>query len=128
MSAMVLLMSSILFLAALSIWIWTRKQIESFKKLLSEQSGSVPLIDELSALNAGSIGMGGRFLKLERDLQACTRHIDELQSQIHNNSPYAQAILMAQRGSSLKDIIEVCGLSVNEAQLLIMLHQKSRAA
>ena len=35
---------------------------------------------------------------------------------------------MAQRGNSLKDIIELCGLSVNEAQLLIMLHQKKRVA
>lgn len=128
MSAMVLLMSSVLFLAALSIWIWTRKKIESFHKLLNKQSGSGRLVDELGALNAGSIGMGDRFVKLERDLQACARHIDELQSQIYNNSPYAQAILMAQRGSSLKDLLEVCGLSVNEAQLLLMLHQKKRVA
>ena len=128
MSAMVLMMSWLLFLAALSLWIWTRKRIQSFQKLLTEQSGSGQLSDELSALNAGSIGLGGRFLKLERDLQTYARRIDELQSQIHSNSPYAQAILMAQRGSSLKDLIEVCGLSVNEAQLLLMLHQKKRVA
>ena len=35
---------------------------------------------------------------------------------------------MAQRGSSLEDLFEVCGLSVNEAQLLLMLHQKKRVA
>lgn len=128
MSAMVLMISWALFLGALLTWIWTRKRIESFQKLLSERSDSGQFVDELSALNAGSIGMGDRFLKLEQDLQSCARRIDELQSQIHNNSPYAQAILMAQRGNSLKDIIELCGLSVNEAQLLIMLHQKKRVA
>ncbi|MFW2373081.1 MAG: DUF2802 domain-containing protein [Gammaproteobacteria bacterium] len=128
MSVMVLMMLWLLFLAALSLWIWTRKRIQSFQQLLTERSGSGQLSDELSALNAGSIGMGGRFLKLERELQSCARRIDELQSQIHNNSPYAQAIAMAQRGSSLKDLIEVCGLSVNEAQLLLMLHQKKRVA
>ena len=75
MSAMVLMISWALFLGALLTWIWTRKRIESFQKLLSERSDSGQFVDELSALNAGSIGMGDRFLKLEQDLQVmCSSH------------------------------------------------------
>ncbi|MCW8855124.1 MAG: DUF2802 domain-containing protein, partial [Gammaproteobacteria bacterium] len=119
---------SILFTASLSLWVWTRKRITEFEQQVQKQIHSNHLTDEITALNVGSIGLGGRFLKLEKDLQALSQRIDEMQTQMQSQSPYAQAIHLAQRGSSAEEIVDLCGISFNEAALLVMMHKQDKVA
>ena len=128
MNALVILISSILFTASLSLWVWTRKKITEFEQQAQKQIHSNHLSDEISALNIGSIGLGGRFLKLEKELQALNHRIDEMQTQMQSQSPYAQAIHLAQRGSAAEEIVDLCGISFNEATLLVMMHKQDKAA
>ena len=128
MNALVILIACLVFVFSLSVWVWTRNQIEQFKLQIQQQTFSEYVADQISALNAGWIGMGDRFLKLEKDMQALSSRLDDLQSQLQSNTPYAHAITLAQKGSSADEIMELCGLGLNEAQLLIMLHQKDQAA
>ena len=127
MNALVLLIALVLFIGSLSVLVWTRKRIESFELKLNKQLSS-HVNEEISALNAGSIGLGSRFLKLEKELQSVVSRMDELQLQVQSNTPYAQAIHMAEKGSSAEEMMELCGISQNEAQLLIMMHQRRDAA
>ncbi|MCW9012398.1 MAG: DUF2802 domain-containing protein [Gammaproteobacteria bacterium] len=127
MNALILLIVLVLFAASLSIWVWTRKRIDAFEKTIHQQVTS-HVEDEIKALNAGSIGLGSRFLKLEKELQMISSRMDELQLQLQSNTPYAQAIQLAQKGSSVDEITELCGISQTEAQLLIMMHQHNTKA
>lgn len=128
MNALVILISSILFTASLSLWVWTRKKIMAFEQQAQKQMQSNHLSDEITALNAGSIGLGGRFLKLEKDLHSLVHRIDEMQTQMQSQSPYAQAIQLVQNGSSAEEIVNLCGISFNEASLLVMMHKQDKAA
>ncbi len=127
MNALVLLLSSLLFLCTLSLFVWTRKQIESFRDRLQSSLNNHSVNSELTALNAGSIGLGERFIKLEKELQQLAAEIDEMQSQVKSNSPYAYAIELAQKGYSQESIAELCHISQTEAQLLIVMHQQRAA-
>ncbi len=128
MNVLVLLISTILFAASLSIWMWTRKRLEIFEQQIQQQQKPEQVFDEITALNAGSIGLGGRVLKLEKELQLLAAHLDEIHSQVQSNTPYAHAINLAQKGSTPEDIMELCDISRNEAELLLMMHRKNQAA
>ena len=128
MNALIILFASILFLAAVSIWLWTRKSIASFEQRISELHAATHVVDDISAINAGTIGLGSRFLRLERELQALGGRVDELYTRIQTNTPYAHAIHLAQKGAGVEEIMDLCNISPGEAQLLVMMHKKDRAA
>ena len=128
MNALVILIASLLFVAALALWLATRKRLDEFTLQIHQQLYSEQVIDQITAINAGSIGMGGRFIKLEREMQLLASRLDDLRSQIHSNTPYAHAITLAQKGSSVDEIMELCGISQNEAELLLMMHRANKAA
>ena len=127
MNALVILISSLLFMLSLSLWVNLRQKL----KLLAEDkhaSADTGVQNQLSALNAGSIGLGERLIKIQKEMQALLARVDDLQTQVQTNTPYAQAIQMIQRGDTASDIVEVCNISFNEVQLLIKLHQQDKAA
>ena len=128
MNALVILIACLLFVASLSLWLNTRKRLDEFSLQIHQQLYSEQVIDQISAVNASSIGMGGRFIKLEKEMQMLIARMDDLQSQIQSNTPYAHAITLAQKGSSVEEIMELCGISMNEAELLLMMHRHSKAA
>jgi hypothetical protein len=127
MNALVILLSCLLFIASLAVLFWARRKLLDIELRLQNQYPQ-QFVDEITALNAGSIGLGGRFLKLEKDLQTLATQLDELRSQTQRNTPYAQAIQLAQKGNDAAVIMELCGISDNEAQLIVMMHAKRQAA
>ena len=128
MNALVLLIAVLLFAASLSLWIWTRKRLQEFSLQIHQQVCSEQVFDQISAINAGSIGMGGRFLKLQKEMQMLSARLDDLQSQIHRSTPHAHAVNLAQKGSSAQEIMELCGISLSEAELILMMNRHGRAA
>lgn len=128
MNALVLLISSLLFLMAVALFVWSRKQIQQFQHSIEANTQSQQLSQELTAINAGSIGLGERFIKLEKDMQKVVAQLDEMQSQVQSSSPYAYAIELAQKGYTRDSIAELCHISQTEAQLLVMMHQQKNVA
>jgi len=128
MNALVLLLSSLMLLASLAFFIWTRKQLQSFQQHIQSTIHTNEISSELTALNAGSIGLGERFLKLEKQMQQFSARLDEMSNEVQSNSPYGYAIELAQKGNSAESISELCHISQPEAQLLVMMHQQTRAA
>jgi len=128
MNALVILLSSLLFLMSLALFIWTRKQFQTIQQDILKKLHSNQVSSELTALNAGSIGLGERFIKLEKEMHILAARIDEMSSEVQSNSPYSYAISLAQKGDSAENIAELCHISQTEAQLLVMMHQQSKAA
>ena len=127
MNALVILVSCLLFFSSLVVLLLAHKKVAEIERRLQQQYPQ-HFVDEITALNAGTVGMGGRFLKLEKELQALSTQLDVLRAQTQRNTPYAQAITLAQRGHDVKSIMELCDVAYNEAQLIVMMHATPHAA
>ena len=100
-----------------------------FKKVsLAEADKLAGLQNDIRALTAGAVGVGKKMFSLERD----SRRIQERQNQAEvykdDGRPYNQAIRMARNGTSVDELMSVCELSKNEAELLIMMHRLGKAS
>ena len=116
-----------MFLMSLAFFIYTKKQLASFQQSIQSTIQSSQVSRELTALNAGSFGLGERFVKLEKQMQQLAARIDEVSSEISSSSPYAYAIELAQKATPAESIAELCHISLTEAQLLVMMHHQQAA-
>jgi len=85
---------------------------------------------DLRALCNSAVTVGERIKRAERRLQQLTERQDELglrQDQIDQEDPegraYAQAVKMAQKGARAEELMEMCGLTRGEADLIAMMHR-----
>lgn len=76
-----------------------------------------------------SEALGARMLELEQRVVALEEALDRLRERSdrgaladHREQVYAQAIRMVSRGAAIEDLVSLCGLSRNEAELIAMMH------
>ncbi|MFV2059301.1 MAG: DUF2802 domain-containing protein [Gammaproteobacteria bacterium] len=104
----------------LSFLIKTRKQrIKDFHDI-SE------LRRDLRALTTAAMGVGERVLKVERQQknENSVTNINTVTKLSHNNeSSYEHAIHLVQKGANVNDLVNTCGLSQGEADLVDLLHR-----
>lgn len=119
-----LLLSGSVIIALTGIFAFYRK---SRRQWLIQYRESVTLYRDLRALTAAAVGVGERVLELERR----QRHLAERQDSVDiydaANQPYEQAIRMVQRGAKVSELVDICGLSQGEAELISMLHRMKKA-
>ncbi len=111
-----------------------RKQFQS--QAVTMQS----LQRDLRALANAAVGVGGRVMELERQQRKQPQVVPAQQSvasvqpitpaEVYplSNQPYEQAIQMVHSGASVDDIVNVCGLSRSEAELISMMHRLDKAS
>ncbi|MFK8068207.1 MAG: DUF2802 domain-containing protein [Gammaproteobacteria bacterium] len=63
-------------------------------------------------------GITQRFEKQQKQLKSVTIRQNDIQAMNTNDSNYEQAILLMDKGATVKDLIETCGLSKGEAELM----------
>ena len=130
--SLVLLSASVLFI---SLWVSHRghRQLNGLKKELKQAR------NDLRALTTTSLGIGGRLLEIERRQKRIIEKqknspqpvltsqpvVDIYESA---NQPYDHAIHLAQQGKEVKEIVSVCGISQNEAELIKMMHRLEQAS
>lgn len=114
--------------------------IKRQRKLQELQALSMQSLQrDLRALANAAVGVGGRVLEIERNQRkqpsVVTTHEQPVAAtsapvEFYNtsNQPYEQAIHMAQTGASVSDIVNVCGLSKSEADLVSMMHRLDKAS
>jgi hypothetical protein len=88
------------------------------------------LQNDMRALCNAAVGMGDRVNQMERRLRQLSERQEALglrQDQLNQEDPearsYTQAIKLAHKGAGVDDLIEVCGLSRGEAELVAMMHR-----
>ncbi len=79
------------------------------------------LEQEVRALSAGSIGVGQRLAGVAQELQAALERQAELENRDPGQLPYRQAARLVGLGAGIEDLMESCGLSRGEAELLNLL-------
>lgn len=139
LSASEWLMSSVVVVLVMSLSSIRRQRNLQKDQALSMQS----LQRDLRALANAAVGVGGRVLEIERHqrkspVAAVTQQQTAPQQASYpnapvefyssSNQPYEQAIHMAQTGATVDDIVNVCGLSKSEAELVSMMHRLDKAS
>ena len=129
--SLVLLSSVVLFIA---LWVSHRshRQLNGLKNELKQAR------NDLKALTTTSLGIGGRLLEIERrQRRIVEKQNNEPQSSkpqpvvdIYEsaNQPYDHAIHLAQHGKEVDEIVSICGISQNEAELIKMMHRLEQAS
>lgn len=78
---------------------------------------------QLGALCSASLGAGDHLVKLEYRVQRVVERQDALEMRAGNERPYAQASQLVIKGANIDELVETCGLTRGEAELLVMMQR-----
>ncbi|MDH5778243.1 MAG: DUF2802 domain-containing protein [Gammaproteobacteria bacterium] len=102
--------------------------IRSRRELAGRVKEIVTLQRDIRAITAAAIGVGERVLELERRQKRLTERQDTMDIYDPANQPYEQAIRMVQTGSDVTELVDICGLSESEAELITLMHRLDKTA
>lgn len=94
------------------------KRVEKTERLLDALS------NEVQGACQGSIGVGKRTLQLEKHLYALGERLDEMQNNDPARVSYSEAARLVELGASVDDLMNTCGISRPEAELVSALTTK----
>ena len=119
---MLVISSLVLFVASLLV-LRSRKRLEKHLQEIRD------IQHDIRAITAAAIGVGERVLVLERR----QRRLSEQQEQFVDsydpaNRTYDQAIHMVKNGASSQELMEMCGISESEAELMALMHRLDQTA
>ena len=92
------------------------------EKLSVDRNKVLQLENDLGALCMASAGEGEHVSRLEKQMRSISDRQDALDLRVSTEQPYDRASQLAQDGASVEDIVNSCGLTRAEAELVIMLH------
>jgi len=78
-------------------------------------------------LTTAAVSVGERLLEVERRQRRLAERQEQVDIYDSANQPYEHAIRMVEKGASVEQLVDVCGLSTNEAELLHMMHRFDKA-
>lgn len=82
------------------------------------------LAQKLSEYQQSNIRMGEELLALREQLTQLEHKQQRLEQQDLQTMPYNQANRLVSMGASLDDLMQACGLSRSEAELMLKLHSR----
>ncbi len=83
---------------------------------------------DMQAVCRGAKGMGDTVLELEQKLRHLTERQDSLDLREPSSQVYNHAIRLTHGGASVEELVASCGLSRSEAELLHLLHRRTRGS
>ncbi|MDH5518798.1 MAG: DUF2802 domain-containing protein [Gammaproteobacteria bacterium] len=128
MNALLVLTSISLLLAMVNLHLWHRRKLKSLSISALQPPLSNRMSNDLAALNAGSIGLGERLLKIERNQKLLAQRLEQLELHANGSASYSQAINLVKQGINKQDLMATCELSESEAGLLMMMHKKKSSS
>lgn len=101
-----------------------KKQLSHIKE--SNDSQIKLLRQELTAFNSAAMGIGQRLILAEKKLYGTIEKQQELAENSGDFMHYSQAVDMAEKGADAQQLVDRCGLSENEANLVTLLHDAAQ--
>jgi hypothetical protein len=109
-----------LFLSLMLLWLFAYRQ----KKLAHElEEHLYTLQSDVRALVSAAVGVGEKIFQFEKQMKQIAERQEQLDLSDSSSQPYQQAIKMSQKGASVSELIEICGLTRGEAELIAILHR-----
>ncbi|VAW78102.1 hypothetical protein MNBD_GAMMA14-155 [hydrothermal vent metagenome] len=81
------------------------------------------LEQELAALCNASVGAGEHVLRLEHQMQRINERQNGLEMRAVGDRPYNQASQLVNKGADIEELVDTCGLTLGEAELLVMMQR-----
>ena len=81
------------------------------------------LEQELAALCSASGGAGEHVLRLEQQMQRIIERQNGLEMRSVGDHSYNQASQLVNRGANIDELVDTCGLTRGEAELLVMMQR-----
>ncbi|MBF0264406.1 MAG: DUF2802 domain-containing protein [Gammaproteobacteria bacterium] len=122
----------IILLSALSIAVIVLfYQLQNVKKELLEVkefnsklfSRLTSLMQDMQSVSSAAVGIDQKVNQISEHVHHLDVRQDEIDVREQSEKPIQQAIALIERGASLDEIVENCGLSVAEAELLFRIHR-----
>ena len=78
---------------------------------------------ELAALCSAAVGAGDHVVKLEQKVKRVMERQNLLELRASSDRPYSQASQLAHSGADIQELVDTCGLTRGEAELLVMMQR-----
>lgn len=101
------------------------RQIRQLKASLKERCDT--LGRELHATTSGSVGVGQRLVTCERQLHELRTTLDEMRQNDPLRISYDEASRLVDLGADIDDLMNTCGISRPEAELVSALKRRQAA-
>lgn len=101
------------------------RQIRQLKSALKDRCDT--LGRELHATTSGSVGMGQRLVACERQLHELRTTLDEMRQNDPLRISYDEASRLVDLGADIEDLMNTCGISRPEAELVSALKKRQAA-
>lgn len=107
------------FILCLGLCAWLGWQILQLNKTLYKREQSYHRMhQDLHGLILCMKGISQRFEKQQKLIRSVTIRQNDLQPHNTNDSHYEQAVLLMNKGATVEELIQTCGLSEGEAELM----------
>ena len=114
----------------LLITLWVNRR--SHSKISVLQNELKQARSDLRALTTSSIGVGSRLIEIERRQRRLAIKAEKKAPVVElyesSNQPYDHAKHLAQQGKPTAEIVSMCGISQNEAELIKMMNRLEEAS
>jgi hypothetical protein len=84
------------------------------------------LQSDLAVLCKAAVGVDRRITRLEQQQKLQHERQDKLELRDSGMQSYGQAAKLVQKGADINELMDTCGLSFGEAELIKILHQQGR--
>jgi hypothetical protein len=83
------------------------------------------LEQELGALCSASVGAGEHVVKLEQQVQRMVERQNQMEMRATTDRPYSQASQLVNKGADIDELVDSCGLTRGEAELLVHMQRSA---
>ncbi|VAW81901.1 hypothetical protein MNBD_GAMMA13-2133 [hydrothermal vent metagenome] len=81
------------------------------------------LEQEIGVLCSASVGAGDHILKLEQQVKRIIERQERMELRTTGDRPYTQANQLVNKGADIEELMDSCGLTRGEAELLVMMQR-----
>ena len=113
----------ILFAAGISFYCSSHRSVKLQIQLLAQENHK--LKKDLRIYSASIVTIGQSITRLEEYTHRLSARLDLHEAKQAPNTSYAHAAKIVQIGGSVDDLVEGCGLTHAEAELVAALHKKN---
>lgn len=119
------LVTALVALLMLAQGLMNRRRIQHLETRVKERCDDMGR--ELHAATSGSLGVGQRVIECERELYELRSQLDEMRQNDPLRISYDEAARLVELGADIDDLMNTCGISRPEAELVSALKKRKVA-
>ncbi len=115
--------AALIVAGAFGFALWAAMEVRRLQRRLTiQETALLSLKGAVSAVCSDELEVDQRQAELERRMRQMAEQQEQLLSRDPDQGPYRHAVRLATQGASREQIMQACGVSRGEAELLRVLH------